>query len=86
MNTTNILDLENYKTVVSLKGINWKNQGPSSPMEDSFYMLTNSIKESAQFPILYERIDKDLIEEMNELGDEENEALRLEIAAPYSAA
>ena len=47
MNTTNILDLENYKTVVSLKGINWKNQGPSSPMEDSFYMLTNSIKESA---------------------------------------
>ena len=68
-NTKVVVDLENYDSVFGAHGIDVNTHAEKTNIDEDIKNLVSHIKNKSQFKILYEKLDPNLVEQLNDVGN-----------------
>ena len=72
-NTKVVVDLENFDSVFSSHGIDVNTHAEKTNIDEDIKNLVSHIKNKSQFKILYEKLDPNLVEQLNDVGNSDVE-------------
>ena len=70
-NTKVVIDLENYDSVFGPVGINVDKHAEQTNIDEDIKNLVSHIKNKSQFKILYEKLDPNLVEQLNDIENDD---------------
>jgi hypothetical protein len=70
-NTKVVVDLENFDSVFGAHGIDVNTHAEKTNIDEDIKNLVSHIKNKSQFKILYEKLDPNLVEQLNDVGNDD---------------